>query len=104
MNLRSLNEIFSFSRKPYFVRLGDQNLATNEDGAGPADYEIDQIITHPGYNPRFKENDIALIKLKTEVVFTEFVRPACLYQDSKFIGDVLAVRKGLMETSFEYSH
>ncbi|KPJ17584.1 Transmembrane protease serine 2 [Papilio machaon] len=41
-------------------------------------YHIVKIIKHPEYNPKTKKNDIALIKVHTRVVFSDFIRPACL--------------------------
>lgn len=65
---------------PSFVRLGDQNLYRDDDGAVPKDYEIEDFIVHPEYKRRLgKYNDIALIKLAKEVKFNRNIRPACLY-------------------------
>lgn len=60
------------------MRLGDQNLATLDDGAEPVDYEIEEFIKHENYSRRNGADDIALIKLVKNVTFTDFVRPACL--------------------------
>lgn len=39
---------------------------------------IENFKKHPQYNPDEKYFDIAIIKLKSNVKFTEFVRPACI--------------------------
>lgn len=43
-------------------------------------FEVSQIIRHPNYNGLTKLNDIALIKLKTPVVFNSFIRPICMVE------------------------
>lgn len=75
------------------VRLGDQNLATSDEGAEAIDYKIEEFISHPNFNQRTKENDIALIKLATKVTFSSFIRPACLHQHEELSGTVVAVIK-----------
>ena len=39
---------------------------------------INQIIVHPSYDTRTKNNDIAILKLKTPLSFSETVKPASL--------------------------
>lgn len=79
--IKRQNQSISFPRVfPSFVRLGDQNLYRDDDGAVPKDYEIEDFIVHPEYKRRLgKYNDIALIKLAKEVKFNRNIRPACLY-------------------------
>nr|XP_026492030.1 chymotrypsin-C-like [Vanessa tameamea] len=43
--------------------------------------EVHQIILHDKFDYRHLDHDIALIKLKTEAVFTDYVQPACLWYD-----------------------
>ncbi|KAF5273623.1 hypothetical protein FQR65_LT04622 [Abscondita terminalis] len=72
-----------------FVRLGEYNLLNKSDCVELAgidgrdcveskDVEIEQFIVHPFYNVWSYNNDIALIKLKTDVLFTDYIRPICL--------------------------
>lgn len=75
---------------PSFVRLGDQDLESNRD-AQPANYDIDEFIKHPNYSAGSKHNDIALIRLKGDVVFNNFIRPACIQQDDHFKTTLVAV-------------
>ncbi|XP_055902776.1 venom protease-like [Eupeodes corollae] len=64
------------------VRLGDLNVEIETDDAKPKDFNIAQLLPHPEYNTSIRYNDIALIELKSEVQFNEYIRPACLpYQD-----------------------
>ncbi|XP_056286194.1 tryptase-like [Pseudoliparis swirei] len=39
---------------------------------------VSQIIVHSDYNNIFFNNDIALMKLQSPVVFTDYIRPVCL--------------------------
>ncbi|XP_043118558.1 uncharacterized protein LOC122361707 isoform X2 [Puntigrus tetrazona] len=39
---------------------------------------VRRIIKHPSYNNLTNENDIALLKLRTPVTFTDYIRPVCL--------------------------
>lgn len=76
---------------PTTIRLGDQNLAKNDD-ADPKEYKVKNVRKHPKYSHRTKENDIALIELYKNVTsFTTFIRPACIHQELKFFGTVVAV-------------
>uniref|UniRef100_A0A336MSG3 CSON005854 protein n=1 Tax=Culicoides sonorensis TaxID=179676 RepID=A0A336MSG3_CULSO len=71
------------SDRPIVVRLGEQNLATHNDGANPVDYQISQIITHPNYSIGSNYFDIALIRLAENVKFTSQIRPSCLWQTNQ---------------------
>lgn len=75
------------------VRLGDQNLAKRNDGAQPAEFNIIRFTKHEDYVHRTKQNDVALIELDKIVIFNDFIRPACLYQEATFEGTVVAVCK-----------
>ncbi|XP_031417423.1 transmembrane protease serine 9-like [Clupea harengus] len=46
---------------------------------------VARVILHPRYNRRTNNNDIALLRLRTSVQFTDFIRPVCLAaSDSDF--------------------
>ncbi|KAL7400363.1 hypothetical protein ABVT39_010884 [Epinephelus coioides] len=49
---------------------GDKRLATN--------HSVEEIFLHPEFQPNNYNNDIALLRLKERVEFTEFIRPVCL--------------------------
>nr|XP_051693970.1 transmembrane protease serine 2 isoform X1 [Oryctolagus cuniculus] len=44
----------------------------------PSGYQAEKVISHPNYDSKTKNNDIALIKLQTPLTFNDRVRPVCL--------------------------
>lgn len=62
---------------PTVAKIGIHNIKDKKDGIV---IEIEQMIRHPSYNPPAMYADIALIKLKTSVTFSNLIKPACLYQ------------------------
>ncbi|KAF5296978.1 hypothetical protein FQR65_LT10130 [Abscondita terminalis] len=71
------------------IRLGDYNLKNEVDclkvpGFNDYDcndvqeYEVEERKIHPFYNEMQKINDIALLRMKQKVEFTDYVRPICL--------------------------
>lgn len=69
------------------VRLGEHNQATyfdyDEHGkrTRTIDIPIEQRIPHPNYNRHRSLHDIALLRLKYTVRFTDSIRPICLPLD-----------------------
>ena len=59
--------------------MGSQNLKRTDD-PNVQDYGISQSIRHPNYRASSKYNDIALFELNRDVEFTDYIRPACLWQ------------------------
>ncbi|KAM3956366.1 chymotrypsin-C-like [Aphomia sociella] len=70
-----LPEILSIIFGKYNLIGGD--IATQER-------EIFQNIVYEEFNAKRLDNDIALLKLKTEVVFDDYVQPACLWHINAF--------------------
>ncbi|XP_046396317.1 serine protease persephone-like [Ischnura elegans] len=64
---------------PVVVRLGDLDLAIEDEGGTPIDFSIEKTEQHPDYNLQYRYHDIALVRLSRSVNFTEFICPACLY-------------------------
>ncbi|CAG4953631.1 unnamed protein product [Parnassius apollo] len=66
------------------VRLGEWDTETEHDceesncSDPPLDIDINDTIIHPLYDMRTFNSDIALLRLKNVVNFTEFIRPVCL--------------------------
>lgn len=70
--------IFVFRGDVNFVRLGDLNLRTDTDDAGPQDFVITNRIPHPDYQPPSQYHDIALLRVNRPAQITDYVKPICL--------------------------
>jgi len=75
------------------VRLGAVELSKCDpiQDTNCKDYKIKSFTSYPSYEPVTKRNDIALIKLSKVVEFTDFIRPACLNQNTSIDSKVVAV-------------
>lgn len=67
------------------IRVGEHDLDREQDCEGgecspkPQDFAIEKIIWHEEYDkPERYQNDIAIIKLKKDVVISDYVSPVCL--------------------------
>ncbi|CAH2095577.1 unnamed protein product [Euphydryas editha] len=67
----------------YVVRLGELDLAREDDGAIPVDVLIKYKIKHEGYNPKSFTNDIGLLILQQDVQFSSLIRPICIPTNSE---------------------
>ncbi|CAH1153437.1 unnamed protein product [Phaedon cochleariae] len=87
------------SSVPTKVRLGELDLSSDNDGSQHMDYRVSSIIVYPDYNWPQVYNDIALLRLQTRVVFTRFIRPACL-ANSRFLKTGKPLATGWGKTGF----
>lgn len=67
---------FVYNQSPTHVKVGDLNI--HNDNPGAQIIRIERIIKHPNYMEGFLENDIALVKLATDVKIGPDALPACL--------------------------
>ena len=44
-------------------------------------FQVDNITEHPKYDSVTRANDVALMRLTTEINITPYVRPICLWDD-----------------------
>lgn len=81
---------------PDIVRLGATNLASVNDKS--ADFDVDSVFKHPDHQNKRSYDDIALVKLKNQVKFSNYIRPACLWTESKInVTTVIATGFGVTE-------
>lgn len=60
------------------VRLGENEIDNDNDGATPVDILVEKVLPHPTYNAGTKMDDIGLVKLQQSVQFTRYIQPICL--------------------------
>ncbi|CAK1594182.1 unnamed protein product [Parnassius mnemosyne] len=65
----------------YLVRLGELDLARDDEGATPVDVLIKNKIKHEEYSPKAFSNDIGILVLDRNIKFTTFIRPICIPKD-----------------------
>lgn len=95
---------FCFSGPAKFVLLGELDFSTENDDARPLKFRIAERKKHPEYKSKSKYNDIALLRLVTEVIFNEYIRPACLPEYSSIELVATATGWGLTEYHQQSSH
>lgn len=76
------------------VRLGEYDTTTDIDcimlddeqicADPPIDVPVEEKTTHPEYNEKSMLNDIALLRLNQDILYTDFIQPVCLPQNSLF--------------------
>lgn len=59
-------------------------------------YQVHKIITHPGYKPTYKGNNIAIIRLKTEAIINSYVTPICLWDANKLSLSEVVGKRGIV--------
>ncbi|XP_053658931.1 serine protease easter-like [Anopheles marshallii] len=59
------------------VQVGRNQLS--EASTRSQEHQAEQLIVHPGYNPHSVADDIALIKLATDITLTRYIQPVCLW-------------------------
>ena len=60
------------SRDPSVVRLGEHDITRQDDTDSPAlDMDIDKVIQHPDWDTATLQNDIAIVKLSSNVTYTK---------------------------------
>ena len=70
------------SRDPRVVRLGEHDISTLGETREPAlDIDIAKVTKHPGWDPATLANDIAIVKLVTNVTMSAGISPVCLPDD-----------------------
>lgn len=68
--------IFPSTEKNFSIRVGKHDLFVLEKTEQSS--EISDFIPHPKYDPRTKDNDLMLLRIKNPVKFNDYIRPATL--------------------------
>jgi kallikrein len=69
------------------VRAGEWDTSTDKETFPHTEHLVNDIVIHEKYNDKNKQNDIALLILKSPVKIAETVNTVCLPpQDLKFDG------------------
>lgn len=76
------------------VRLGDHHLYKTDDGAEPKEYNVKSILQHPHFRRHGFFNDIGIMTLTEDAIFTDFIQPICLPEKKDLKKDL----KGYMAT------
>ncbi|KAB5571247.1 hypothetical protein PHYPO_G00222830 [Pangasianodon hypophthalmus] len=65
-------------QRPFFIRVGEHNV--NKKEGTEQDLEVEKAIMHPSYDPSTSlyNHDIALVRLRSSILFTDHVRSICL--------------------------
>ncbi|CAH0715096.1 unnamed protein product, partial [Brenthis ino] len=64
------------------VFLGKYNLYGSDEAI--QEREVFQVIVHDEYYSKNLKNDISLLKLRTDVLFNNYVQPVCLWYDDAY--------------------
>uniref|UniRef100_A0A803JKQ0 Transmembrane serine protease 2 gene 15 n=1 Tax=Xenopus tropicalis TaxID=8364 RepID=A0A803JKQ0_XENTR len=68
--------VYGYTSSPSIFKVFAGSLTlSNYYSAG---YLVDRVLIHPSYSPNTQNYDIALLKLKTALVFSTNLRPVCL--------------------------
>ncbi|XP_052891107.1 serine protease 27-like [Anopheles moucheti] len=65
------------ARKRVIVQVGRNRLGVATKRV--EEHEAFELIVHPGYNGNDFQHDIALIKLATDITYTNYIQPICLW-------------------------
>ncbi|XP_053675900.1 transmembrane protease serine 9-like [Anopheles nili] len=67
-------------RSPEVVSVGETSVGRIYDGEAQI-IRVKETIRYPSYNPKTHDNDIAVLKLESDVFVNENAVPACLWRD-----------------------
>ncbi|XP_055930063.1 proclotting enzyme-like [Argiope bruennichi] len=67
-----------YRKEQLTVRLGDHHLFRTDDFMNPIEFKVATTIPHPKFSRSGFYNDIALLKLRHPVTYSEYISPVCL--------------------------
>uniref|UniRef100_A0A182NEI1 Peptidase S1 domain-containing protein n=1 Tax=Anopheles dirus TaxID=7168 RepID=A0A182NEI1_9DIPT len=95
------------SRRLIAVHVGRTRL--NQDDENTQIYDVQELIEYPGFTKGSIENDVALIKLTTNITMSKYVQPVCLWTMDNDLHSIVGqngtvVGFGLMENDVVSDH
>ncbi|XP_073948008.1 uncharacterized protein isoform X2 [Choristoneura fumiferana] len=82
------------------VFLGKHNLRTSVEGVQIK--LVSDIRVHPSYNASSYSRDVSVLKLREQVRYTDFVRPACLWPDNEIdLSNVIGKKGSVVGWGFD---
>jgi secreted trypsin-like serine protease len=60
-----------------YVTVGDHDRSTTQETQSQR-IEIGDVIDHPGYDDNTMDNDISLLKVRNQIVYSNTISPVCL--------------------------
>ncbi|ODN06490.1 Chymotrypsin-like protease CTRL-1 [Orchesella cincta] len=83
--------VAGYSGNTLKVRLGEWDLSSNDEPFKPQEFPVSEVIIHPKFNPKTFQNDIAILRLASNVDLSSVpsIRSACLARPEesfKYIG------------------
>uniref|UniRef100_A0A182N6R8 Peptidase S1 domain-containing protein n=1 Tax=Anopheles dirus TaxID=7168 RepID=A0A182N6R8_9DIPT len=78
------------ARERLLVQVGRNQLLISNNRA--QEYDVLEVIVHPGYNHNGVRNDIALIKLANEITYNDLIQPICLWNRGEELNSIVNTR------------
>lgn len=79
--------LFSVPPSDLLLRLGEHDLSTEEEPYLHQERRVQIVASHPQFDPRTFEYDLALLRFYEPVVFQPNILPVCVPQtDENFVG------------------
>lgn len=84
---RIISNHFSVPPSDLLLRLGEHDLSVEEEPYGYEERRIQIVASHPQFDPRTFEYDLALLRFYEPVKFQPNIIPVCVPEDdSNFVG------------------
>jgi len=84
---RIISNNFSVPPSDLLLRLGEHDLSVEEEPYGYEERRIQIVASHPQFDPRTFEYDLALLRFYEPVKFQPNIIPVCVPEDdSNFVG------------------
>lgn len=87
-----LDFLFSVAPSDLLLRLGEHDLSLEDEPYGYQERRVQIVASHPQFDPRTFEYDLALLRFYEPVSFQPNIIPVCVPQDdTNFVGSTAYV-------------